>query len=324
MIFDCHGDIWTDVTVQRNKGKKDIIKSRHLNRFRKGNIIGGIFVLWIDLPYDKTPEKRLIEMVEATSVEVMENQDILEIILKSEDFNRALNEDKLAVIIGIEGLSGIGEKINLINALYMFGVRHASLTWNEENVLATGVRGNPNRGVTKLGEKAINLMESLGIIIDVSHANDKTFWDIYSMTTKPFIASHSNCRSLCNVKRNLADEQLRAISDRGGLVGLNSFNEFVHLDKGKQDLKHLVDHLDHMVEIMGVDHVCFGFDFFDFLENDTTDDFVEGDTIGTKDFENVSKTENLINEMVKRGYSDDDIEKISYKNFYRITGKILG
>lgn len=323
MIFDCHGDIWTDVTVQKSKGMENVIRNRHLDRLKKGNIIGGIFVLWIDPPHDKTPGKRLIEMIGATATEIMGNQDILRIILEKEDFNKALEEEKLAVVIGAEGLSGIGDNIDLINALYMFGLRHASLTWNEENLLATGARGNPERGLTVLGEKAVNLMEELGMIIDVSHANDKTFWDIYDKTTKPFIASHSNCRALCDVKRNLSDEQLKAISDRGGLVGLNSFNEFVHLDKEKQDLKHLVNHLDHMVEIMGVDHVCFGFDFFDFLENDTTDDFVEGDTIGTLGFENAYETQNLIDEMMKRGYSKEDIEKISYKNFHRIIKELI-
>ena len=224
MIFDCHGDVWTDVTVQRDNGMKDVIKNRHLNRFNSGDIIGGIFVLWIDPPHDKNPKKRLVEMISATSTEIMGNQDILRIILEKGDFDKALEEEKLAVIIGLEGLSGIGDNIDLLNALYMFGVRHASLTWNEENLLATGVRGNPERGVTALGEKAIHLMEKLGIIIDVSHANDKTFWDVYEKTTKPFIASHSNCRALCNVKRNLSDEQLKAISERGGLVGLNSLN----------------------------------------------------------------------------------------------------
>lgn len=323
MIFDCHGDIWTDVTVQKSKGMENVIRNRHLDRLIKGNIIGGIFVLWIDPPHDKTPGKRLIEMIGATATEIMGNQDILRIILEKEDFNKALEEEKLAVVIGAEGLSGIGDNIDLINALYMFGLRHASLTWNEENLLATGARGNPERGLTVLGEKAVNLMEELGIIIDVSHANDKTFWDIYEKTTKPFIASHSNCRALCDVNRNLSDEQLKAISDRGGLVGLNSFNEFVHLDKEKQDLKHLVNHLDHLVEIMGVDHVCFGFDFFDFLENDTTDDFVEGDTIGTLGFENAYETQDLIDEMIKRGYSKEDIEKISYKNFHRIIKELI-
>lgn len=323
MIFDCHGDIWTDVTVQKSKGMENVIRNRHLDRLKKGNIIGGIFVLWIDPPHDKTPGKRLIEMIGAAATEIMGNQDILRIILEKKDFNKALEEEKLAVVIGAEGLSGIGDNIDLINALYMFGLRHASLTWNEENLLATGARGNPERGLTDLGEKAVNLMEELGIIIDVSHANDKTFWDIYEKTTKPFIASHSNCRALCDVNRNLSDEQLKAISDRGGLVGLNSFNEFVHLDKEKQDLKHLVNHLDHMVEIMGVDHVCFGFDFFDFLENDTTDDFVEGDTIGTLGFENAYETQSLIDEMIKRGYSKEDIEKISYKNFHRIIKELI-
>lgn len=323
MIFDCHGDIWTDVTVQRQNGMKDVIKNRHLDRFKSGNVIGGIFVLWADPPHDKEPKRRLLEMLESTSAEVMENQDILKIILKKEDFHEAIKEGKLAVMIGIEGLSGIGERIDFMNALYMFGVRHACLTWNEENSLATGVRGNPNRGLTALGKEALKKMEKLGMIVDVSHANDKTFWDVYENTTKPFIASHSNCRSLCDVKRNLTDEQLKAIAEKGGIVGLNAFNEFVNLDKKKHDLSHLVDHLDHMVDIMGIEHVAFGFDFFHYLEGDTKSDFVEGNTTVVKDFEDLCKSQNLINEMIKRGYKQEDIEKVSYKNFYRIIEEVL-
>lgn len=324
MIFDGHGDIWTDVTVKRQNGYQDVIKNMHLDRFKSGNMIGGIFVIWVDPPHDKRPKERTLEIIEHMSSEIMENQDILKIVHSSIDFKEAIDEGKLAIIVGMEGLSSIGNRVNLINALYMFGVRHVSLTWNEENELATGVGGNPDRGITKYGVEALKLLEKLGIIVDVSHANDKTFWDVYENTTKPFIASHSNCRALCNVPRNLTDEQLKAIAERDGLVGLNAFNEFVHIEKEKRDIEHLVNHLDHMVELMGVDHVGLGFDFFEYLQSNTITSFAQDSYVGTKGFEDVSRSENLINLLKKKGYSEDDIEKISYKNYLRIIGEIMG
>lgn len=324
MIFDGHGDIWTDVTLKRSKDKKDIIRNMHLDRFRKGNMIGGIFVIWVDPPYDKNPQARTLEIIEHMSTEIMENQDIIKIVKNTKDFDQALSQEKLAVIIGMEGLSGIGDRINLINALYLFGVRHMSLTWNEENLLATGARGNPDRGLTQKGIEAVKLMEKLGVIIDLSHANDKTFWDIYENTEGIIIASHSNARALCNVARNLSDEQIKAIAEREGLVGLNSFNEFIHLDRDKQDIHHLVNHLDHMVEVAGIDHVGFGFDFFHYLKTDTIDSFVEDVNIGTKGFETIEKIPDLINILETRGYTKEDIEKISYKNYYRIIREVLG
>lgn len=324
MIFDGHGDIWTDVTLKRSKGQVDIIRNMHLDRFKKGNMIGGIFVIWVDPPYDKDPQARTLEIIEHMSTEIVENQDILKIIKNIKDFDEALAEGKLAVIIGMEGLSGIGDRIGLINTLYLLGVRHMSLTWNEENLLATGVRGNPKRGLTRKGIEAVKLMERLGIIIDVAHANDKTFWDIYENTTGPIVDSHSNARALCDVPRNITDDQMRAIAERGGLIGLNSFNEFIHINREKQDIHHLVDHLDHMVEVAGIDHISFGFDFFHYLKTDTIDSFVEDVNIGTRGLETIAQVPNLISILRKRGYSKEDIEKISYKNYYRLIEEILG
>lgn len=323
MIFDGHGDIWTDVTLNRSKARKNIIKNEHLNRFKKANMIGGIFVIWVDPPYDKNPQARTLEIIEHMSSEIMENLDILKIVRNTEDFDGALSEDKLAVLIGMEGLSGIGDRVNLINTLYLLGVRHMALTWNEENLLATGVKGSPNRGLTKLGIDAVKLMEKLGIIIDLAHANDKTFWDVYENTKGPIINSHSNSRKLCDVARNIPDDQIKAIAKRGGLVGLNSFNEFVHVDREKQDIIHLAKHLDHLVEVAGIDHVSFGFDFFHYLKTDTIDSFVDDVNIGTKGFETVEKVPDLIDILYSKGYTKSDIEKISYKNYYRIIQNVL-
>src|SRR5699024_939095 len=138
-------------------------------------------------------------------------QDILQIMYKKDDFYSAIEKDKLAVLLGLEGLSGIGEDVDLIYSLYHLGFRLMSLTWNEQNHLATGAGGDINRGLTDLGKKAIKIINELGIILDVSHANDKSFWDIANTASKPFIASHSNSRAICNVPRNLTDEQIKFI-----------------------------------------------------------------------------------------------------------------
>jgi membrane dipeptidase len=323
MIFDIHGDIWTDVTTKRINGVKDVIRTYHLDRFKKGNMAGGIFVIWADPPYDIRPKERLIESVIAMSGEIWQNQDIIKIIYNSSDFYRAVEENRLGILIGVEGLSSLGENIEGLYSLYQIGVRHCSLTWNEENFLATGIEGDINRGLTELGKEAIKIIEDLGIILDVSHANDKTFWDIYENTNKPFIASHSNCRSLCDVRRNLTDDQIKAIGEKGGLVGINGFNKFIHREREKQTAEYLANHIDHVVELIGIDHIAFGFDFFEYLEDDTTDSFVEGGYRGTIGLEDISKTDNLIKVLRKRGYKEEDIEKISYRNFLNVMDKIL-
>lgn len=319
MIFDIHGDIWTDVTVKRNDGIKDVIRNYHLDRFKKGNMVGGIFVVWADPPHDLRPRERLFESIKAMSTEIWQNKDIIKVIYNSGDFYKAIEEGKLAVLLGLEGLHSIGENVEELYALYQLGFRHASLTWNEENPLATGVSGDPNRGLTDSGRKAVKIIEELGMILDVSHANEKTFWDIYDTTTGPFIASHSNCKSICDVKRNLTDEQIKAIGEKGGLIGVNAYYEFVHSEPHKRTAETLADHLDHIVNLIGIDSVGLGFDFFEYL-SDYAGDTYEG-TIGLED---ITQSSNFINILRKRGYSEEDIEKISYKNFLDIMDKIIG
>jgi len=323
MIFDAHCDIWTHVAKKRLDGEDNIIRNYHLNKFKEGNIKGGIFVVWVDPPYDKNPKCRTKQILEKIKEEIIDSNDIIHIVKKSEDFDIAKKNNKAAILIGMEGLQAIEDNIDDIEKLYSFGVRHASLTWNEENKLATGAKGNINRGLTKDGIKLINKMEDLGIILDVSHANEKTFWDICKIATKPFIASHSNCRSLCDVPRNLTDEQLKEIAKRNGVVGVNSYEEFVSFDLEKRTIEHLVDHIDHMVEIMGIDHIGFGFDFAEYLNADTLKHYASTYTYGVRGLEDTTKAKSIINVLEKRGYSKEDIEKISYKNFHRVIREII-
>lgn len=323
MIFDAHCDIWTDVTVKRQEGHKDIFKKFHRDKYLEGKVNGGIFVIWIDPPHDINPSKRALEIIENLSIEITENKDIYKIIREYRDIELAVSTNTMPIIIGCEGLSYINKNVDLINTLYMLGARHASLTWNEQNDLATGVRGDMDRGLTTYGVAAINKMENLGMIVDVSHANEKTFWDIYNTSNKPFIASHSNCKALCSAPRNLTDDQLLAIKERGGVVGLNAFSDFVSDNKENRDIEHLVQHLDHMVNVMGIDHVGFGFDFDDFLSGETMSAFAEDSSAKTKGFGSVRDVPKLIKLLNERGYIGESLEKIKYKNFFRIIESTL-
>ena len=324
MLIDIHGDIWTDVAIKRSLGERDIIKRYHLERFRKGDMAGGTFIVWVDPPHaEKRPKERFLEIIKYMCQEIWENQDILKVIYSSKDFYHAVNEGKLAVVLGMEGLSPLGEDPEGIYTLYQLGFRQISLTWNEQNAFATGTRGDVNRGLTELGKRAIRIMEELGIILDVSHANDKTFWDIYDVATKPIIASHSNARALCPVPRNITDEQIKAIGESGGLVGINAFNEFIHVDRDKRNVDYLINHIEHIVDLIGIDHVTFGFDFFEYLEEDKSKSFIEDPYRGTPGIEDISQAPNLIRKLQDRGFSKEDIEKISYRNFLNLMDRVF-
>ena len=175
----------------------------------------------------------------------------------------------------------------------------------------------------QLGVKAIEIMEELGMILDVSHANDKTFWDIYNTTKRPFIASHSNARSICNVPRNLSDEQIKAIGEKEGLIGINAFNEFIHEDKDKRNIDYMINHIEHIANLIGIDKIALGFDFFEYIESDTSNTFINDPYVGTKGIEDISKADNFILKLKERGFASEDIEKISYKNFLDLMDRVL-
>ena len=323
MNFDAHCDIWTDVTHHYLNGESDIFRKYHYDRLKKGQIEGGIFVIWNDPPFDTDPLKRTHQMMDAITHEEPDCADILKIARSYKDMMDARNEGKMYAFIGLEGLKSIEEDLDMIDELYKFGARHASLTWNEENMLATGALGTPDRGLTDVGRKAVKKIQDLGMFLDVSHLNDTSFWDLMNVAAGPVIASHSNCRALCNQRRNLPDDQIKQIAKTGGIIGLNSFNEFVHPDENKQTVENLVRHLIHMVELVGIDHVGFGFDFSEFLCGDTLNSFSSQATPYTIGLEDASHVPNLITEMKRVGFHEDEIEKVSHENWHRLIKNVI-
>lgn len=314
MIFDAHSDIWTDVAVKTLKGENNIIKKYHYDNLIKGKIGGSIFVIWTEPKNYNRSLERVREIQECIKKELEYIKDIILIAKNYDDIIKAQKENKIYIFIGFEGLISIDDNIDLIDEYYEYGARHASLTWNEENKLASGVRGDTNKGLTDLGKKTVKKMQDKGMIVDVSHLNDKSFFDVIDITSAPIIASNS--RVLCGSLRNLTDEQLKAIRDTKGVVGLNSYKGFIDENKDKQTIERALDHIKYIADKIGIDHIGLGFDYNEYFEDEEVPPAVKG-------LENASKSYDIIIKLKEAGFNDDEIEKIEYKNFHRIIKEIV-
>ena len=321
MIFDGHGDIWTDVTCRRVEHQEcDVFRRRHLKKFREGNVSGGIFVIWIDPPHDKDPVKRSAQIVDSIRAELKEASDILQPVTCFRDFEAGTAAGKINVVTGMEGLSQIGEDIDRINFFYNeVGVRHAMLTWNEQNALAAGWPRDKDQGLTQAGVRAVRRIQDLGMVMDVSHLNDKGFWDVMRLAGGPVIASHSNARSLCPVMRNLSDDMLKEIAATDGLVGMNSLREFIDEQPENQDVEHLADHVEYIADLIGIRHIGLGYDFDDYLGQEALGSFSSNlDSPSGKGVANETEAGNLLRVLRDRGYTDEELGAVAYGNFYRV------
>lgn len=318
MVFDAHSDIWSDVTVRRLAGETGVFRRRHLARMKKGGVEGSMFVIWVDPPYDRDYPARTKQIMDAAAAEIAECRE-LRIVHSCGEMARAEADGVFYVFLGIEGMAAMGKDLTMIDRYYDFGCRHAILTWNEANALGAGALSGQDYGLTALGKTAVRRMQDKGMLLDVSHLNEAGFWDLAKVTEKPFIASHSNARALCNVPRNLTDDQLRAIRDVGGVVGLNAFSCFIDGDPAKRTVARLAEHAAHMIDLMGIDCVGCGFDFCEFLEDRET-----ADRPSTAGLEDCSQIPNLFACFEKMGMTPAEREKIARLNFQRVIQATVG
>lgn len=321
-FFDGHSDMFADAMGKRLQGQKEVVLREHLPRMAKGNIKGTIGVLWLSLDMVHDPKGNFPQLLPNALAEIAEcGPDNLRLVKRIRDLEMAEKDGVPYVILGVEGASGFGEGENTVRYLYDKGCRHISLSWNEKNDFATGVgSSHVGRGLTRLGREAIHVMEELGMLVDVSHLNEKSFWDVMDASKGILIASHSNCRALCAAERNLTDQQIKAIARRGGVIGMNTWGDFV---KAKNPtVEDFVDHVDHVVNIAGIETVACGFDFCDYFGNDPTseDEKPMPAVPGLCRYEDVP---NFHEALKKRGYSAEDIEKIAFKNMRRVLAAVL-
>ncbi|OWZ83111.1 dipeptidase [Natranaerobius trueperi] len=281
--------------------------------------IGGInlqfFALFVDDTFiPGSSFSRSIQLLERLKGNVKESgQGKLEFIEKKDGLKKAVNNSDNSQVYGLltlEGGEALEGKIEHLTALYELGVRGITLTWNRRNELADGCDlENKAGGLTKFGEQVVSKMDQLGMLIDVSHLSQNSFYHLIEITDSPIVASHSNVFSLNNHLRNLTDEQIKIIAESGGLLGINFFSKFL-TNKPRADLEDLYKHIKYIVDLVGDNYVALGSDF-------------DGMTSPPKNLEDASKLPNLTDYLLQRGLSESSIEKILGTNWIRVLQNVL-
>lgn len=354
VVVDTHNDAVTACIEKKVSLDQDLRGINHsdLKRFKEGGLDYQLFSIWCDGD-KKNPYAWAMREMDTIDAVAARNPDKMVVAKNWAQIQKALKEGKLVAQYGVEGGHMIEDDINRLDSFYKRGVRYMTLTWNNSPSWASSHADEKDpkytgpRGLTPFGKQIIQRMNKLGIIVDISHVGEATFWDAIKTTTKPVIASHSNAYSICPVTRNLKDDQIKAVGKNGGVIHLNFFSAFVdstfqaknmafrrrhkaeldallatgiqqeyaqstiaekykeESDAIKPDIEALMKHLDHIVKLIGVDHVGLGSDF-------------DGIDSAPKQLRTVVDYPEFTKALIKRGYSDTDIAKILGGNFLRV------
>jgi membrane dipeptidase len=255
---------------------------------------------------------RALQLIDRFYQELHNHGDKMMLFSRVSDVREAKNAGKVSAMLSIEGGEAIEADLGILRMLHRLGIRAITLTWNERNQVADGAaEGRTKGGLTNFGIELVAEMNRIGMVVDVSHISDAGFFDVIETTTKPVIASHSNCRAICNHRRNLTDEMIKALANNGGVMGMNFAAEFVDERKDNATLERVLDHIDHVVAIAGVEHVGIGSDF-------------DGIEITPKGLEDVTKIPYITEGLLKRGYKEDDVLKILGENFLHVFSEVIG
>lgn len=330
IVIDAHFDLLFDVFRQRQYGHRRVIEADYLTEFIEGGLNVVVSSIYVDGEF--LPEmalRRALNQVSALYAEIDESPDKIMLCKNYDDIFTAKNEGKIGIILSFEGVEPLYNDLSLLRVFYELGVRIIGLTWSRRNYAADGcrygnVREGTTGGITDFGVQLIETAEDLGMFIDVSHLNDEGFWDVMEVAKNPIIASHSNCRALAGTKRNLTDEQIRAIASKGGVIGINASNILAANNDIDANIEYLVNHVEHISKLVGVKHVGLGFDFCDHLLKYLSPEDLKG--ISRKPFDVLKGHKNikdLTYELIKRGYKQEIIELILGKNFLRVYKEVL-
>lgn len=256
--------------------------------------------LWIDQAYlGERATRRALDLIAAFFERARKVSDLRTVTAPSQ-----LDARRPGFVFAFEGADPLGDDLNSLEVFYRLGVRMIGLTWNGRNAFADGLKVGPKpSGLTSLGRELIARMGELGVVPDVSHLAEPGFWEVVELASGPVVASHANTYSRHAHPRNLRDDQIKAIADKGGLVGITFVPHF--LADSEADLDDVLTHLDHVIELVGDDYVGLGSDF-------------DGITVGPTRLEEVSMLPNLTAGMLAIGYSEERIAKILGLNWARV------
>ena len=332
-IFDGHNDTLLRLEMAAREGSPlsfmEGDERLHIDfpKAQEGGFAGGLFAMFVP-PLQEIGSKPdfqsmvkpieqpyAFDLTDAMMARAMllarESGDRIRICLSSRDIRKAMEDNALAIMLHIEGAEAIDADFNALSILHEAGLRSIGPVWSRSNIFGHGVPfdfpGSPDSGpgLTDLGKELVKRCNALNILVDLSHLNEKGFWDVHSVSDKPLLATHSNVHALCKSRRNLTDKQLAAIAESKGLVGLNYSIGFLRSDGDKSqldmDLDIMVDHLAYLVEKLGEEGVGLGSDF-------------DGTTVPSR-IGSAAGNPALIERMQARGFGDALIAKIAYKNW---------
>jgi len=292
----------------RHLGERSNLGHVDLPRLVEGGVNCQAFAIWGTQENYPWALRITLQMIDVFNRECAANEGIVHVD-SYDEILAANNEGKVAALLSMEGSEPLMGDLGILRIFYKLGVRMMSFTWNWRTPFADGLYAKRAESkLTDLGVEALREMERLGIVYDISHLSDSCFWDVVDIKKGPFIASHSNCRDVCDHPRNLTDDMIKALADHGGVMGMNFAPAFV--DKERATVEKVVDHIDHIVDLVGPDYVGLGSDFDGIRETP------EG-------LEDVSHMPNITRVLVKRGYSDEDIKMILGGNHLRVFKQIL-
>jgi membrane dipeptidase len=366
IIIDTHADTPQRLLDENFDLSQDTpVADGHIDfgKIKKGNLAAEFFSIWVEPDFKGHYAHRAMDLIDSVYQQAARHPDKMTMAFTAADIVRAHQQHKFAALMGVEGGHAIENDIRLLRDFYRLGVRYMTLTWSNTNEWAdsSGDINNPNvehhKGLTDFGKDVVREMNRLGMIVDISHVSDDTFYQALTVSRAPVIASHSSARALTNAPRNMTDDMLRAVARNNGVVMVNFYSAFIdqnYLDASKDPektrqrdeeiaeftkshahpdgspvtyneyaaiekkwaaqfprppLKSLIDHIDHIAKVAGIDHVGLGSDF-------------DGVTSLPQGIDSVADLPKVTQALYERGYNRQQIHKILGGNFLRVMREV--
>jgi membrane dipeptidase len=288
-------------------GSRHTVNHSDIPRFRDGGMDVQLLSIWINpTRYPTNPYQQALKFVAALDSQIVRNPNDLMQVRHADEIEQAQAMGKIAGILAVEGGHAIENSLVKLKDLHARGARYLTITWNNSTDWAVSARDSRSAtaGLNDFGRQVIQTMDSLGMIIDVSHTGIKTIEDILAVTRHPIVATHSGARTLVNHTRNLYDDQIRKIAATGGVIGVPFYPYFL-TGTSRATINDAVRHIDHIAKLVGVDYVAIGSDF-------------DGIEVAPVDLRDVARLPLLTEALLQKGYSRAEVRKILGENFLRV------
>ncbi|MCM1130553.1 MAG: dipeptidase [Roseburia sp.] len=320
--IDLHCDTISELMHKENLSLLDAPLQINIKQLKEGNCLLQCFAMFVYLKKTPEPFKYCIQMINRYYEEIERYKDKIAPVLCYSDLAKNQVEGKISSLLTIEEGGVTESSLAYLRTFHKLGVRMICLNWNFEN----GV-GHPNfkltehpdfktpntkEGLTEYGIEMVKEMNRLGMIVDVSHLSDKGFYDCLKYSSKPIVASHSNARGVCNHVRNLTDDMILKLKENGGVMGMNFCAAFLNENEevGKNTIPCVIEHIKYIKNLAGIDVIAIGSDF------DGIDPNIQ--------MKNASLMPKLFEEMRTQGFTEEEIERVAYRNFLRVLGANIG